>query len=154
MINGDTIRSQRNRLFDGFAPTLPRFAYHAGDEIDVDLREVQRLYPRRAPIDFFREVRPAVFGEDFVVHILHTEAETSYADGLDCLQFFLGEGAGLALKRDFLRLIPRHHRFHSSYQRFQVVNADIRRRAAAEIDEFQRAICDGGLCTIKFNLLR
>ena len=154
MIYGDAVGLQRNRLFDCFAPTLPRFAYHAGDEVDVYLPEVQRLYPRCNAINLFGEVCPAVFGEDFIVQVFHAEAEAGYADRPNRLQLRLCEGAGFTLKRDFLCVIPREHRFHPRYQRLQVLDADIGRRAAAEIDEFQRAICDCRLRAVELHLFR
>ena len=154
MIDGDAVGLQRNRLFDGFAPTLPCFAYHAGDEIDVYLSEVQRLYPRCDAINLFSEVCPAVFGEDFIVQVFHAKTEAGYADCPNCLQLRLGESAGFTLKRDFLRVIPREHRFHPRYQRLQVLDADIGWRAAAEVDEFQRAICDCRLRAVEFYLFR
>ena len=42
LIDGDAVRFELERLLDAGAPVLFGLAKHAGDEVDVDLREGER----------------------------------------------------------------------------------------------------------------
>ena len=56
-------------------PVLVGLAEHAGDQVDVDLREVERARERDRPDDLRRAVRAAVELEDAIVEVLDAEAE-------------------------------------------------------------------------------
>ena len=62
-------------------------------------------------------IRAAV-GEDLVIQILNTEAQSGYANFLDGFQFPLGQGAGFTLKCHLFGRIPRHYLLHPINQCF------------------------------------
>ena len=87
---------------DAGVPVLVGLAEHAGDEIDVDLREAERPRDRVGAVDFRRAVRPAVGLENRVVEVLDAEAEARDADLADGRELALAERARLALEGDLL----------------------------------------------------
>ena len=54
-----------------------------GDQIDVDLIEVERVDPGHDLVDFLADVGAAVVAQNLVVEVFYSEAEASDADGAD-----------------------------------------------------------------------
>ena len=52
-------------------PARPRLADHAGDQIDVDLIEVERVDPRHDLVDFLADVGAAVVAQNLVVEVFY-----------------------------------------------------------------------------------
>ena len=62
--------------------------------------------------------------------------------------------ARLALEGDFLGRPPRAHAVHAADEPFELRRRDVRRRAAAEVDEVQRPPGDGRLLGVELPLAR
>src|SRR6188508_3759415 len=60
LIDRDAVGRHLDRLLDADPPVLVGFAHHPRDQVDVDLREVERPRKRIRPTDFRRAVRPPV----------------------------------------------------------------------------------------------
>ena len=92
---------------DALVPVVFGFTEHAGNEIDVDLREPRSPREFVGAKDFRRAMRAAIQLEHVVVEILDAQAETRHAEIADDGELALGERAGLAFERHFLRGVPR-----------------------------------------------
>ena len=134
---------ERQRLLDRVVPVLLGLAEHAGDEVDVDLREVERARLLVGAKDLRRSVRPAVQLEHLVAEILDAEAQARDAEAADDRQLALGQRARLALEGHFLGRVPRRDRLQPVHQPLELARREKRRRAAAEIDEVERPAGDG-----------
>ena len=75
--------------------------------------------------DFFRAMRATVDFQNVIVEVFDSEAQTRHAQIANRLQLVLGQGAGLAFKRDFLDFIPRQHRFHAVGEMLQLINGKV-----------------------------
>ena len=89
-------------------------------------------------LDLGRLVGAAVLAQDGVVEALDAERQARHADVADRLELRAGERARLALERDLLGAVPRQRGAHARRQLAQLLGADERGRAAAEVDEAQR----------------
>ena len=103
-----TLSGSSSIVFSNAAlPVLFGLAEHAGDEIDVDLRKLERLRELIRAEHLGRAMRAAVQLEDVVVEVLDAEAEPRHAQVADRGELALGQRAGLALERDLLGRCPR-----------------------------------------------
>ena len=127
-----SVRSTQTRQLSSVSPSMP------GDQVDVDLREADRLREPVDTVDLRRPVRPAVQLEDPVVEVLDAEAEPRDAHLADRLELRLGQRARLALEGDFLRCRPRGRRSQAIDEPLQLRGRKERRRPAAEVDEVER----------------
>src|SRR5262249_44980295 len=107
LIDGHAVWRKRERAIDARAPVLVRLAEHAGDEIDVDLRESQLARERVGAVDFGRAMGAAVQLENPAVEVLDAEAEARDAEIPDRAELGLGQRARLTLERDLFRARPR-----------------------------------------------
>ena len=96
-----------DRLRDADLPVVPRLADHAGDEVDVDLREAEVARPAVRPVDFVFEMSPAVVFEDLRLEVLDAEAQPGDAHVAERFELVLLQRARLALEGDFLGASPR-----------------------------------------------
>ena len=126
-----------DRAPDRVAPLLFRFAHHAGDQIDVDLREIDFARPVVGAIDFRRKMRAAIRRENLVVEMFDAEAQSRDADLLERFELRFLQRARLAFEGDFFGVLPAHMAIESIDQVVQLLFADVRRRAAAEVGEPQ-----------------
>ena len=83
------------------APVRVGLAEHAGDQIDVDLREAERARLLVDAVDLRRAVRAAVQLENPIVEVLDAEAEPRDAELAERGELGIGERARLALEGDF-----------------------------------------------------
>src|SRR5262245_49516066 len=81
-------------------------ADHAGDQVDVDLREAEAAGEGVGAGDLRRAMGAAVQLEDVIVEVLDTEAQARHADVTDHRQLRLGQRTRLALEGHFLGAIP------------------------------------------------
>ena len=114
--------------------------------------------PRSTPpavgaVDFVLQVRPAVVFQDFRIEILDAEAEARHAELAQGFQLVLLERPRLALERHFLGAVPRQQRLEPLHQAAQLVGAEVRRRAAAEVDVFEPPAADDGFLAVDFDFL-
>ena len=125
LIDRDRIRLKRDGFGNGFAPLFLRLLDHAGDEINVDLREANLAGKGVSAGDFLRAMRAAIDFEDVIVEVFDAEREPRDAEVADGLQFVIGERAGFGLERDFLDFVPRQQAFHAVGEKLQLVGRKI-----------------------------
>src|SRR6185295_17713073 len=154
LVDRDAVRFELQRLLDAAAPVLLGLAQHAGDEVDVDLREVERASGAIRLADFRRAMRAAVDLEDAVVEILDAEAQTRDAHSPDGGELRVGQRARLALEGDFFGRRPRRHRGEPADQALELLRREKRRRAAAEVHEVERASGYRGKLPVELPLAR
>ena len=135
-------------------PVLLGLAEHAGDEVDIDLREAERARLLVRGEDLRRPVRPPVQFEDLVAEVLDAQAETRHAHAADGRQLGLGQRARLALERDLFGIAPRGGRAQTGDQPFELTRGQKRRGAAAEIDEIHRPPGNGRQPRVELPLAR
>ena len=92
-------------------PVVPVLADHAGDEVDVDLREAEVARPAEGAVDFVFEMCPAVELQNLRLEVLDAEAQPRDAELAERLELVLLQRARLALEGDFAGCVPRHDRF-------------------------------------------
>ena len=143
LVDGHAVRGEIERPPHAVVPVVVGLAEHAGDQVDVDLREAKRARVRVGAVDLGRAVRPPVQLEDLVVEVLDAQAEPRDPDVVDRAQFRLGDRARLAFERDLLGRRPRRMRGEPAHERGQLPRREERRRAAAEVDEVDRPAGDG-----------
>jgi len=80
LINGDAVGRQRDRALDALLPVLVGFPEHPRDQVDVDLRKIQRACVLVNAEDLRRLMRAAVQIEDPVVEVLDAETEPRHAE--------------------------------------------------------------------------
>ena len=131
-----------------------RLLDHAGDEVDIDLREAQPLRELiRAP-DLRTSVGAAVNLEDVVIEVLHAEAQPRDADLAQHLEFLLAQCARLALESDLLRLVPRQQLLHTVGQVAELILGEVRRCAASKINKVGLAPSDEDLLRVELHLVQ
>src|SRR6185503_10550032 len=86
-------------------------------------------------LDLGRAVSAVVDLEDVGVEVLDPEREARDAEARELGQLDLRERARLALERHFFDLVPGEGRAHALEQLLQLLGREVRRRAAAEVDE-------------------
>ena len=138
------------------AHRLPPFVFglaqHAGDQVDVDLRETDGTRVAVRPEDLCGAVRAPVQFQDVVVEMLDAETEPRDAHPANRAELRLGERPGLALERDLARGRPRRDRRQAINETLELPDRQERRRAAAEIDEVERPPGDGRLPGVQLPL--
>ena len=144
LVDGDALRCQGQRLGDALLPVVPRFADHAGDQVDVDLVEAEVARPAVGAVDLLLQMRPAVVFENLRIEILDAQAEARDAQLAQRFQLVLLQRARLALERHFLGPVPRQRGLEPLHQAAQLVGAEVRGRAAAEVDVFEPPAADDG----------
>ena len=82
-------------------------AEHAGDQVDVDLREAEAARRVVSAADLGRSMRAAVELEDAIVEVLDAEAEPRDTHRADRGKLGFGKRAGLAFERDLFGVVPR-----------------------------------------------
>src|SRR5262249_5391283 len=120
----------------------------------VDLREAEFAGPAESTIDFLFEVGAAVVLENLRLEVLDTQAEPRDAVLSQHLQLVLLKRAGFALEGDFASTVPRHDRSQASHEAVELRGAQIRWRAAAEVDVVERPASDAGPGRQQFYLLQ
>ena len=83
------------------APVGVALADHAGDEIDVDLREVEPPRLPVDPVDLRRAVGASIELENSIVEVLDSQAEPRHAELAQRGELRIAERARLALEGDF-----------------------------------------------------
>jgi hypothetical protein len=111
-----------------------------------------RADPRQHAIDLGRDVGAAVGLQDLVVEVLDAERQAGDAEGAHRLDLRLRQRPRLAFEGDLLGAVPRHDAADALDQAGELADAQQRRRAAAEIDEAQRAAGDGGRRGVQLDL--
>ena len=154
LVNGQRIGLKRDGLGDGFLPQLFRLLDHAGDEIDVDLREANLAGEGVGARDFLRAMRASVDLQDVIVEVLDAEAEPRDAEFANGLQLVVSERAGFCLEGDFLHLIPREQSLHAVGEELQLIGRQIAGRATAEVDEARLASFDERLVRVGREILQ
>src|SRR5262249_12563455 len=91
---------------DRGAPLGVSLADHAGNQVNVDVREADFAGPVVRAIDLFGAVCAAVEFEDFGVEMLDAEAEARHADRADGFELVLLQRARLALEGNFAGGVP------------------------------------------------
>ncbi len=122
MIDRDAVGIQLDGLLDAPRPVLFRLAQHAGDQVDIDLRKVQRPGELIGPEDFGRAMGAAVDLENPIVEVLDAKAEPRDAHVANGRELALRESAGLALKRHFLSGVPGAHRLQTPDKSFKLAH--------------------------------
>ncbi len=89
------------------------------------------------PDDFRRLVGPAIDRQNLVIEMLDAQAEPGHADLLDRLELGFLERARLAFEGDFPGRVPVPVVVDPLDQALELCIAQVRRRAAAEVDEFE-----------------
>ena len=133
-------------------PVLIGLADHAGDQVDVDLREPNLLNPAIRLHDLGRQMSAAILFENLVLEVFDTQRHPSDADFFECFDFLQAERARLALEGDFVGGVPRHVLGQFVSQKQQLPRAEIRRRATPEVDELELSIADGRRLADQFDL--
>src|SRR5439155_1136674 len=87
------------------------------------------------------------------VEIFFTEAQTGDAHFANRLEFVIGERSRLALESDFPGFIPRQQCLHAIGQMLELIDGEIRRSAAAEVNEGRLATADEGFRGVKRQFL-
>ena len=80
---------------------------------------------------------PAIHFENVVVKVFNPETEARHSDFTKGLQFLFREGAWLALKGDFLGLVPGEKIFHPISQVLELTDREITGCSPAKIDELR-----------------
>ena len=63
-----------------------RFAHHPGDQVDVDLREIDFARPLICAVNLRRKMGAAVGRQNVVVEMLDAEAQSRDADLFQCFE--------------------------------------------------------------------
>ena len=142
LVDRHAVGRQLDGLPHAIPPVLLRLLHHAGDQVDVDLRELQLAGEMVGAADLARAVGPAVDLQDVIVEVLHAEAQARDANLPDDLELVVGQRAGLAFKRHLLGLVPAQDRLHPVGQVLELRLGQVGGRAAAEIDELRLAPAD------------
>src|ERR1043165_3649519 len=98
-------------------------------------------------------MRAAVSGEYLVVEVLDAETETRHPDVLQRFEFRLVQRTRLALKRDLFRICPTHVPIQTLDEITQLPVADVRRSAAAELNETKSPSLKRSGAAVEFVLL-
>ena len=148
LINRHRVGLERHGLRHRLAPLLLRLLDHAGDEINVDLREADLARVIVGANDFLRAMRAPVDFQNVIVEVLDAKAQARHAHVANGLELVVRERAWLGLEGDFLRRVPRQQRFHTVAEKLQLALGQIARRAAAEVEEARLAPADDGLARV------
>ncbi len=135
LIDRHRIGSEFERAVDGVAPTLIRFAHHPGDQVNVDLRKINFARPFVGAINLSRKMRATIGGQNVVVEMLDAEAQPRDADLFQRFELRFAQRPRLALEGDFFGVLPTHMPVETFDQITELLFADVRRRAAAEVSE-------------------
>src|ERR1043165_6943868 len=98
-------------------------------------------------------MRATVGGEDLVVEVFDAETETRHADRFERFEFRLLQRPRLALESHFFCIAPTHVTIETFDKITQLLVADVRRSAAAEVSEAKLASCERRHTTVKLVLL-
>ena len=105
-------------------------------------------------VDFGRQVRPAVLFQHRVAEILDAQAQPRHAQVAQRMDLRLRQRPRLALERDFLGVVPADVGPQAVDQRSQLLGAEERGRAAAEIDKPKRPVSHHRQPAHQFDLAR
>ena len=152
LVDGDAVGVELDRPAHRLPPFVFGLAQHAGDQVDVDLRETDGTRVAVRPEDLCGAVRAPVQFQDVVVEMLDAETEPRDAHPANRAELRLGERPGLALERDLARGRPRRDRRQAINETLELPDRQERRRAAAEIDEVERPPGDGRLPGVQLPL--
>ncbi len=108
---------------------------HAGNEVDVNLREPNAARVVVAANDLAAVMGAAVDFQNVIVEILHAQAQARDAQLANGLELGIGQRARLGFESDFFRFVPGQQRLHRFREVFELVHGEVRGGAAAEIDE-------------------
>ena len=97
-------------------------------------------------------MRPTIGLEDVIVKILHTQAQSCDAQFAQGFELVLLECARFALEGDLLGFVPGEKGLESIHQSPDLVDREIRRRAASDIDKLERAMGQVGVTGQDFDL--
>src|SRR6516225_8327198 len=87
-------------------------------------------------------MRPSIDLQDVVVEIFHSQAEAGHAEVANGFKFVSGQRARLAFERNLFSLVPWQQSLHAVSQMPELLDRQVRRRAAPEIDEIKLASAD------------
>ena len=88
LIDRHAVGRKLDRAANVVAPVVPRFADHAGDQIDVDVGKIGIVNPIPRFLNFGRQMGPAVFFEHRIAEILDAQAQPR--DAQLCSVWILG----------------------------------------------------------------
>ncbi len=154
LIDRHAVGGQFDRLGDAIFPVVPRFADHAGDQVDVDVRKAGLLDPVPGFVNFARQMGPTVFFEHAVAEILDSQTESRNAQIAQRLHLGLRERARLALEGDFFGVVPIDVGPQAIDERRELLAAEKRRGTATEIDEAKRPLAHHRQAADQFDLVR
>src|SRR5688572_23524922 len=137
LIDRDAVGVHRDSSLDGVLPLVLGLAEHAGDQVDVDLREADVARPCIRLPDLRRLMSPAVDRQDLVVEVLDAQRQPRHADFLDRAQLAFLQRARLAFERDFLGRVPAPVLVDPLDEPVELLVRQVRRRAAAEVYELE-----------------
>ena len=98
--------------------------------------------PAVGAVDLVLQVGPAVVLQDLRLEVLDAQAQPGDAELAQRFELVLLQRARLALEGDFRGLVPRQDRLEPRHQPAKLGGAQVRRRAAAEVDVVQRPAAD------------
>jgi hypothetical protein len=94
----------------------------------------------------------SVGGQNLIVEVFDAETETRHADRFERFEFRFLQGTRLALERDLFRFVPTHVTIETVDEITQLLVADVRRRAAAEVSKAKLASFERRHATVKLVL--
>src|SRR4029078_5780339 len=97
-------------------------------------------------------MRATVGSEDLVVEVFDAETQTRHTDRFERFEFRFLQRPRLAFKRDLFRVLPTHVTIETVDEITQLLVADVRRRATAEVSEAKLASCKRRHATVKLVL--
>src|SRR4051812_43158951 len=97
-------------------------------------------------------MRTPIRGENLVIKVFDAETQTRDADLLQRLQFRFLNRAGLTLERHFFSVLPTDVSIQTIDEISQLLVADVRRRAAAEVCKAKLPALKSGHATVELVL--
>src|SRR5689334_14092870 len=97
-------------------------------------------------------MRATIGGEDLIVKVFDAETQTRHTDRFKRFEFRFLQRPRLAFKRDFFRVLPTHVTIETIDEITQLLLADVRRRATAEVSEAKLASFERRRATVKLVL--
>src|ERR1041384_429043 len=97
-------------------------------------------------------MRATIGGEDLVVKVFDAETKTRHADRFQRFEFRFLQCSRLAFKRDLFRVLPTHVTIETIDEITQLLLANVRWRATAEVSEAKLTSCKRRHATVKLVL--
>ena len=143
LIDRHAVGRQFQRLLYRGAPVVIGLSQHAGDQVDVDLWEVERAREFVGAENLRRAMGAPVHFEYPIVEALDPKTEARDPHPADSGELGLGQRSRFALESDFLRSLPGNRGRQTLHQAFELERRQKRRRAAPKIDKAQATAGNG-----------